>query len=261
MQAMDAQVDRGAFADFDDLLLDLFLDFGHHLFDTGRVDATVGHQLMERQTCDFAAHGVETAQDNGFGRVVHDDFDAGCGFQRTDVAPFAADDAALDLVAFDVEYRHGVFDRRLGRHALDRRYDDALGLFGGGHLRLFDGLVYVAGGFGLGLGLHVFDQDVLGLLRAQARNLLQTDVLLAHHLIDLLFLVFEDLQLVLHLLLQPVVFAEFVLQIALLVLQVVLDLLGPLFALRDFLVAFVDLPVVFALKLYELLFACRIRSF
>ena len=166
MQAMDAQVDRGAFADLDDLLLDLFLDFGHHLFDTGRMDAAVGHQLVERQTCDFAAHGVETAQDNGFGRVVHDDFDAGRGFQRTDVAAFAADDAALDLVAFDVEYRHGVFDRRLGRHALDRRYDDALGLFGGGHLRLFDGLVYVAGGFGLGLGLHVFDQDVLGLLRA-----------------------------------------------------------------------------------------------
>jgi hypothetical protein len=48
------------------------------------------------------------------------------------------------------------------------------------------------------------------------------------------------LQLVLHLLLQALVLAEFVLQLALLVLQVALDLLGALFALGDLLVAFVD---------------------
>ena len=65
---------------------------------------------------------------------------------------------------------------------------------------------------------------------------------------------FEDLQLVLHLLLQPLVLAEPVLQVAFLVLQVLFDLLGPLFALGDLLVAFIDLAVVLALELYELLF-------
>ena len=64
---------------------------------------------------------------------------------------------------------------------------------------------------------------------------------------------FENLELVLQLLLHPLVFAHAVLQFALLVLEVLLDLLGALFALRELLVALVDLTVVFALELYELL--------
>ena len=257
VQSVDTEVDRGALADLDDLLLDLFLDLGHHLLDAGGVDAAVGDQLVQGQTGDLAAHGVESRKDNRLGGVVDDDLDARRGLQSADVAALSADDAALDLVALDVEYRHGILDGRFGRYTLDRRDDDALGLFRGRHLRLFDRFVDVGGGFGLGLGLHVFDQDVLGIFRTHARDLLQTGVLFALHLIDLLLLVFEDLQLVLHLLLEPVVVAEFVLQFALLVLQVLLDLLGALLALGDLLVAFVDLTVVFALELYELLFRLK----
>ena len=254
VQSVDAQVDRRALAHLDDLLLDLFLDLGHHFLDAGGVDAAVGDELVQGQTRDLAAHGIESRKDDRLGGVIDDDLDARRGLQGADVAALAADDAALDLVALDVEDRHGVFDGRFGRHALDRRHDDALGLFRGRHLRLFDRLVDVGGGFGLGLGLHVLDQDVLGILRAHARDLFQTHVLFALHLVHLLLLVFEDLQLVLHLLLQPVVVAELILQFALLVLEVLLDLLGALFALGDLLVAFVDLAVVFALELYELLF-------
>ena len=64
----------------------------------------------------------------------------------------------------------------------------------------------------------------------------------------------EQLQLILHLLFQPVVLLDLVLQFALLGLQVGFDLLGPLFALGDLVVALVDLAVVFAFELYELLF-------
>jgi hypothetical protein len=32
---------------FYDLLFDLFLCFGYHFFDTGRVDTAIGHQFME----------------------------------------------------------------------------------------------------------------------------------------------------------------------------------------------------------------------
>ena len=63
----------------------------------------------------------------------------------------------------------------------------------------------------------------------------------------------KDLELVLHLLFQAVVFAVFVFQFALLVLEVLLDLLGALLALCELLVAFIDLTVVLALELYELL--------
>ena len=257
VQSVDAEVYRRALADLDDLLLDLLLDLGHHLLDAGGVDTSVGDQLVQGQTCDFAAHGVESRKDDRLGGVVDDDLDARRGLQGADIAALAADDAALDLVALDVEHRHGIFDGRFGRHALDRRDDDAFGLLRGSHFGLFDGLVDVGGGFGLGLGLHVFDEDVLGVLRAHTRNLLQTCVLFALHLVDLLFFVLENLQLVLQLLLQPVVVAELVFQFALLVLQVLLDLLGTLFALCDLLVAFVDLTVVFALELYELLFRLK----
>ena len=90
MQAVDAQIDGRALADLDDLLLDLLLHLGDHLLDAGGMDSAVGDELMQRQTGDLAAHGVEAAQDDRFGRVVDDDLDAGSRFQRTDVAPLAA---------------------------------------------------------------------------------------------------------------------------------------------------------------------------
>lgn len=44
MQAVNTQVDRGTFADFDDLLFDLLLYLGDHLLDSGRVDTSVGYE-------------------------------------------------------------------------------------------------------------------------------------------------------------------------------------------------------------------------
>ena len=168
VQSVDSQVDRRALADLDDLLLDLLLNLGDHLLDACGVDAAVGDELVQGQTRDFAAYGIEAREDDGLGGVVDDDLDARCGLQGADVAALAADDAALDLVALDVEHRHGVFDGRLGRHALNRRHDDAFGLFRGGQFGLFDRFVDVGGGFGLGLGLHVLDQDVLGVFGTHA---------------------------------------------------------------------------------------------
>ena len=253
MQAVDAQIDGRALADLDDLLLDLLLHLGDHLLDAGGMDSAVGDELMQRQTGDLAAHGVEAAQDDRFGRVVDDDLDAGSRFQRTDVAPLAADDAALDLVALDIEDRHGVLDGRLGGHALNRGDDDPLGLLRGRQLGLLDRLVDVGGRIALGFGLHVLDQDVLGILRTHARNLFQTRVLLLHQAVDLLGLMFQQLPLRFHLLFEPFVLAQAVLQFALLIQQVGLDLLGALLALRELLVALVDLTVVVAFELNEFL--------
>ncbi len=253
VQAVDAQVDGRALAHLDDLLLDLLADLRHHLLDAGGVDTAVGDQLVQGQTRDLAAHGIESREDDRLGRVVDDDLDAGRGLQSADVAALAADDAALDLVALDVEHRHGVLDGRLGRHALDRGYYDALGLLRGRELGLLDRLVDVGGRLALGLGLHVLHEDVLGVLGAHARDLLQTHVLLALHLVDLLLLVLDDLELVLQLLLQTVVLAELVVELALLVLEVLLDLARALLALGDLLVALIDLTVVLALELHELL--------
>jgi hypothetical protein len=56
MQSVDAQVDAGALARFDDLLLQVLLGLGHDLFDASRVDATILHQLVQGQACHFTAN-------------------------------------------------------------------------------------------------------------------------------------------------------------------------------------------------------------
>ena len=46
MQAVDAEVDSGAFSRFDDFVFHLFLHFCHHFFDTFRVDTSFGYPLV-----------------------------------------------------------------------------------------------------------------------------------------------------------------------------------------------------------------------
>ena len=46
---MYTQIDRRSLAGLDDLLLDLLLHFGHDFLDTRRVDASVGHELVQRE--------------------------------------------------------------------------------------------------------------------------------------------------------------------------------------------------------------------
>ena len=62
------------------------------------MDASVRHELLERQPRDLAADRIEAGHDDGVGRVVDDDVDAGGELERADVSAFAADDAALHLV-------------------------------------------------------------------------------------------------------------------------------------------------------------------
>ena len=216
------------------------------------MDASVGHELVQREPGDFAANGIESRQNDRLGRVVDDDFDAGSCLQRPDIAALAADDAAFHLVAVDVEYRDRVLYRRLGGHALDRLHDDFLGFLAGGHLGLLHDFVDVGHRLGLGLGLHVLDQDVLRLLAAQSADLLEPDVLLLDHAVELLLAPLDALKLRVEMLAGRVDLLGLLRKLLLLGEQVALDLLGALLALRYFLVPLVDRAVVLALELNEL---------
>ena len=57
---MDTEVDGGSFAGFHDFFFNLLAHLGHHFLDAGRVDAAVGHELMQGEAGDFAAHGVKS---------------------------------------------------------------------------------------------------------------------------------------------------------------------------------------------------------
>ena len=49
----------GAFALLLDDAVDLLAGLLYEILDTGRVNAAVGDQLLERETRDLAAHGIE----------------------------------------------------------------------------------------------------------------------------------------------------------------------------------------------------------
>ena len=56
---MYAEVDGGSFAGLDDFLFDLLADFVDDFLDAGGADASVGDELVEGESRDFASHGVE----------------------------------------------------------------------------------------------------------------------------------------------------------------------------------------------------------
>ena len=47
MQTVDTQVDSGTLTYLDNLLLNLLLDLGYNILDTGWVDTTIGNELVQ----------------------------------------------------------------------------------------------------------------------------------------------------------------------------------------------------------------------
>ena len=250
---MNTQVDGCALTHLDNLLLDLLLHLGYNLLDACRVDTAVGYKLVQSQTRNLTTHGVKSAQDDCLGGVIHDNLDACCSLQSADIAALTTNDASLYLVALDVEYRNGILDSCLGCYALYRCYDDALRLLCCCEFRLLDCLVDIGVGFRLGFSLHILHKDILRILCAHTRNLLQADILLLDNCRQLLLLGVEALHLSRHLLLQTVILLDFILEVALLIYHVILNLLCALLTLCNLLVALVDLTVMLTLKLNELL--------
>ena len=134
---MQAKVKHRGFAGFFADLVDFLLGLAHDFFDARGMDSTVGDQRTDRQARDFAAYRVEARDGDGFGGVIDDDVDAGGGFERADVATFATDEAALQVVGRQLHHGHGALVDELTGVALNRRGDDGLGAAGGFFLGVF----------------------------------------------------------------------------------------------------------------------------
>ena len=107
-----------------DLLVELRLRLVVHLLDPGRMDPAVLDELFERELRDLAADPVERRQDDRVRRVVDDEVDPGQVLERADVPALAADDAALHVVARELDDRHGRLRRMARRDALQRVGDE-----------------------------------------------------------------------------------------------------------------------------------------
>ena len=88
------------------LLVDLLADLVDHFLDAAGMNATIGNELLQRESCDFAPDRLETRHHNGIRRVVDDHIDSRCRLERTDVASLATDDATLHFVVGQSHRRH-----------------------------------------------------------------------------------------------------------------------------------------------------------
>ena len=73
------------------------------------MNAAIGSQFVQRHVGDFAADGIERADDHDAGRVVDDDVNAGGFFEGPNVTTFAANDTAFHVVAGNVNRAGGRF--------------------------------------------------------------------------------------------------------------------------------------------------------
>jgi hypothetical protein len=185
VHAGDAQLDQGVLTGPDAQLLDLGPAPLVGFFDALRVDAAVQHQPLEGQPRHLPPHRVEAGQQHRLGRVVDDQVDPGDRLERADVPPLAADDAALHLIARQVQHRHHRLAGLLGGDPLDGQGDDLAGPL----LALGPGLVldvpHHQGRLALGLVLDGGDQLGLGLDRGQPGHPLKLGLALAVQLVDL----------------------------------------------------------------------------
>ena len=141
------------------------------------MDAAVGNEPLDRQLGDLAAVGIEAGQDDRARRVVDDEIDAGGVFEGADVAAFAADDAALQVVARQIDDRHRGLDRVLGGAALDRLGDVVLGAVDGGFARFGVEPLEEVRGVVPGVALDLLHQQLFGFVGGQAGDALQAVLL------------------------------------------------------------------------------------
>ena len=142
------------------------------------MNAAVGDQAFDRLLGDFAAVGIEAGQDDRAGRVVDDQVDAGGELERADVAPLAADDAALEIVARQIDHRHRRFDRVLGGAALDRFGDVVLGAVGRRFARFGVEALQQVRGVVARVAFDLLEQQLLGLVGGQAGDAFELVLLL-----------------------------------------------------------------------------------
>ncbi len=196
VQSLQAELQDRALPLLLDPLQDLLAGLGDDLFDAGRVNPAVHDELVERDPCHLAAHRVEPADDHGLRGVVDDQVDSGGLLEGADVAPFLADDAALQLVGRQRQHRDRDLRGLVGGDALDGLGDDlasaTLALVPGRQLRLSD----LACDLVAQVLLDLRHQDALGFLPGHVGDALQLELLLVRALLELGLDVVERLLLV-----------------------------------------------------------------
>ena len=223
MQTMNAEVYGSTLSSLDDFLFNLFFNFCHNLFDTCRVDAAIGYQLVQSQSADFAAYWIKSTDDDSLGCVINYDFHSGCSFQSTDVTSFTSDDASFHLVIVDMEHCNAVLYGSFGCHTLYGLDDDALCLFVCCEFRFVHNLIDVCLRVALRFICHGLNQSLASLVCTHARYLFQLAAFLFNEFLltclEFFFFLLKQNLLVLYACLRIVSFLLFAVQLVLALVQ------------------------------------------
>ena len=178
VEVVEAELERDGRPFLAHRLVGLFLHFLDDLFDARRMNAAVGDQALDGLLGDLAAIRIETRQDDGAGRVVDDQVDPGGELERADVAALAADDASLQIVARQIDDRHGRLDRVFRAAALDGFGDVVLGAVDRRFARFGVEPLEQVGRVVARLAFDLLEQQLLGLVGREAGDPLELVLLL-----------------------------------------------------------------------------------
>ena len=244
-----------------DFLLYLAACLGHHLFDTGWMDAPIGHQFVQRQAGYLPPHGIEATDDNGVGRIVDDDFHPCQTLEGAYVAPFASDDASLYFLILKVKHAHRILYCALGGRALYALHHYLFGLLVGRDFSLLHDVHYRRAGLCPCLVGHRVHQLLLCLFGTQSSYVLQLLHALFIHLLHLGLSHVQRLNLFVQVVAHPLQLVVLLLQLVHLLRQRLFSLFQLILALAKLVVLFVDALVVFTLHLQILLFRLQYLVF
>ncbi|MCG3141819.1 MAG: hypothetical protein HDKAJFGB_03148 [Anaerolineae bacterium] len=106
------------------------------------MNASIADEFVQRDARHFAANRIVRRNDDGFGRIVHDQIHARQHFNRANVAALFADDAPFHFIARQRHQRDGAFHHLVRRNAFDGGGDNfaraALALFARVHFHFAD---------------------------------------------------------------------------------------------------------------------------
>ena len=253
IETVNTKVYASAFAYLHNLLVKLLAHLCHNLLDACRMDTAVGDQLMEREACHLATYGIKSGNKDSLWSIIYNYFNTDCSLQGTDITSFSADYTTLDLIVLNVENRNCVLNCNFRSCTLDGIDNYAFGLFACGESGLVHNIVDIRHRLGLGLGLHALYQLFLGIFCSHACHLFKFADGLFPHRIVLLFLLVEDFQLALEILLYLVILLELAIQIVLLLPYLALFLTDAILYLLYLGIFLVDCGLMLTLELEELL--------
>ncbi len=185
VQVVDASIEGSLLASLAHALLNQVGSLVIHLLDAGRVNAAVGDEVLEGDTGGLTTDRVEARKNDGLGRVVDHEVDAGNLLEGADVATLATDNTALEVIRGNVHGGNGDLGSVVGSAALNRQGQNLLGGLVALGANLLLGLANDRGGLVGDLAANLIEELLVGILAGKVGDTLELGGLLCAELLEL----------------------------------------------------------------------------